>query len=485
MFKPRNVRTRLMLWHLAILALALLAYGASASAVLFFQLRNQLDHRAIEDLETIEGLLSWAADGSVFLRSDYHDHPYPASEQDRLLEVWSGDGRLLYRNELLGTRALGGSPTAIEGADSYSYRSVTLADGMPVRFVSKRHLLDGRPTIIRVGFSEEPSWQRFWEMTIGLIVGLPLALGLAGLGGYFLARKALSPMERMARRAREINAERLSARLDVENPDDELGQLAQAFNETLSRLEKSFEQLRRFTSDASHELRTPLTAIRSVGEVALSGDGSGEHYREVIGSMLEESARLTRLVDSLLTISRADSGQIQLDRAPTAALPLVRDAVALVEVLAEEKGQYVSLEGDGNACVYADPVIVRQIVINILDNAIKHSQMGGRISLRVRHDGGQMAAIEVRDNGPGIPTEHRERVFERFYRVDVGRSREAGGAGLGLALAKWGAEAHGGRLELHCPPEGGCLFRLLLPEAQAFARGDRTAMLPAYSRRAV
>src|SRR5215472_5131834 len=358
--RPRNVRTRLTLWHLAILAAALLAYGASASAVLFFQLRNQLDHHAIEDLETIEGLLSWAPDGSVFLRSDYHDHPYPASEQDRLLEVWSGDGRLLYRNELLGTRALGGSPPAIEGADSYSYRSVTLPGGLPVRFVSKRHLLDGRPTILRVGFSEEPSWQRFWEMTIGLIVGLPLALGLAGLGGYFLARKALSPMERMARRAHEINAERLSARLDVENPDDELGQLAQAFNETLSRLEKSFEQLRRFTSDASHELRTPLTAIRSVGEVGLTGDGSGEHYREVIGSMLEESARLTRLVDSLLTISRADSGQIQLDRAPTAALPLVRDAVALVEVLAEEKGQYVSLEGDGNACVYADPVIVRQ-----------------------------------------------------------------------------------------------------------------------------
>jgi signal transduction histidine kinase len=125
---------------------------------------------------------------------------------------------------------------------------------------------------------------------IGLLAGLPLALGLAGAGGYFLARRALSPMERMARRAREINAERLSARLEVENPNDELGQLADAFNETLARLERSFDQLRRFTSDASHEIRTPLTAIRSVGEVGLRKQGSSEHYREVIGSMLEESA---------------------------------------------------------------------------------------------------------------------------------------------------------------------------------------------------
>jgi signal transduction histidine kinase len=127
------------------------------------------------------------------------------------------------------------------------------------------------------------------------------------------------------------------------------------------------------------------------------------------------------------------------------------------------------VEGEETACVDADPVIVRQVVINLLDNAIKHSQMGGRIWLRVCHDGAGMAAIEVQDDGPGIPLEHREKVFDRFYRIDVGRSREAGGAGLGLALAKWGAEAHGGRLELRCPPEGGCLFRLLLPVPQASA----------------
>jgi len=461
--RPQHVRTRLTVWYVAMLAAVLVIYGGSTSAVLLLELRSQLDHLAIEDLETVEGFLSFGSNGRVFLKNDYHDHPYPTKMQERLMEVWAGDGTLLYRNELLGSRALGGPPLPTEGIESYSERSVRLADGTPVRLVSKRHSLEGHPTVIRVAFSEQPLWERFWQVMIGLIVGLPLALGMAGVGGYFLARHALSPIERMARRAHEINAEHLSARLDVENPQDELGHLANAFNETLARLERSFEQLQRFTSDASHELRTPLTAIRSVGEVGLRRQGSPEDYREVIGSMLEEAGRLTRLVESLLAIARADSGQIHL--APTAitVLPFVREVASLLEVLAEEKGQHLFLEGSETARVQADRAILRQILINLFDNAIKYSPAGGRILARVIPTGGPTVSIEVEDSGPGIPAEHRDRVFDRFYRVDEGRSRDAGGAGLGLAIAKWGAEAHAGRLELACPLDGGCIFRLSLP----------------------
>jgi len=463
-FRPRNVRARLTLWYVAVLAGVLLIYGASTSALLLYQLRSQLDRLAVEDLETVEGFLNFGPDGKVFLRNDYHDHPYPANMQERLLEVHDANGALLYRNELLGSREMGGTPQPAEGITGYSQRSIRLSDGTPVRLVSKRHMLDGKPTLIRVGFSEEPLWQSFWQVVIGLIAGLPLALGLAGMGGYLLAKHALSPIGRMARRAHEINAERLSARLEVENPEDELGDLAKAFNETLARLERSFRQLRRFTSDASHEIRTPLTAIRSVGEVGLKKQGSSEHYREVIGSMLEESGRLGRVVDCLLTIARADAGQIQLARTTTPVLPFVRDAISLLEVLAEEKAQHLSLEGDADAKMEADPMILRQVVINLLDNAIKYTPAGGDISVRVSH-ALKTIAIEVEDCGPGIAVEHRERIFDRFYRVDEGRSREAGGAGLGLAIAKWGANAHGGRLELDCPPGGGCIFRVLLPAA--------------------
>jgi heavy metal sensor kinase len=460
--KPQNVRTRLTLWYVAILAAVLLVYGGSTSALIILPLRSELDRLAIEDLETVEGFLGFGSNGKVFLQAEHHDHPYAAEMQERLMEVWSPDGRVLYRNELLGNRALGGPPEPGEGVDSYSERSIKLTDGTPVRLVSKRHALEGRPIIIRVGFSEQPFRDRFREVVIGLVAGLPLALGLAGLAGYCLAKHALSPIERMAKRAHEINAERLSARLDIDNPEDELGRLASAFNETLARLERAFEQLRRFTSDASHELRTPLTAIRSVGEIGLRNEGGTEYYREVIASMLEEAGRLTHLVESLLAISRADAGQITLARTGIVVLPLVREVTALLQVLAEEKGQQIVIEGSDTAHVQADRTVLRQILINLLDNAIKYSPLGGHISVRVLSSANNVS-IEVEDSGPGISAEHRHRVFDRFYRVDEGRSRDTGGAGLGLAFAKWGAEANGGRLELTCPTQGGCVFRLRLP----------------------
>jgi heavy metal sensor kinase len=464
---PLNVRTQLTLWYVAVLATALLIYGTSTSLFLVFQLRSQLDHRAIEDLETIKGLLSFAPDGKLLFHSNYQDQSYPTKMLDPLIEVLAQDGTLLYRNELLGNRSLGGSLQPGEISGSYAMRSIRLSDGMPVRLVSRQYILEGRPRLIRLGLSEESLWQRFWQVVAGLLAGLPFVLVFAGLGGYFLARHALGPIDRMARRVHEINAERLNARLDVENPHDELGFLASAFNETLARLERSFDQLRRFTADASHELRTPLTAIRSVGEVGLQNRGTAEDYREVIASMLEESVRLTRLVDSLLTIARADSGQIQLARTTFPLVPLVRDVTSLLEVLAEEKGQKVSVAGDETIQLQADGAILRQVLINVVDNAIKYSYSGSLISVRVSRAADDTVAIEVEDNGPGIAPEHRDKVFDRFYRIDSGRSRDSGGAGLGLAIAKWGAEAHNGRLELLCPAGAGCIFRLVLPEVSA------------------
>lgn len=461
--RPRRVRTRLTLWYVAVLAGILVVYGAVTSTLLFLQLRSELDRVAIEDLETIEGFLSFDSNGRLHLQAASHDHPYPLTMQHRLMEVIADDGTILYRNELLGRRNLGGPAFPGEGVNSYSPRSIHLADGTPVRLVSRHHVLDGHPSLIRVGFSEETLWQRFWELFGGLLAGAPLALGAAGAGGYFLARRAFSPIERMARRAREIRAEQLSTRLDIDNPDDELGVLAQAFNDTLERLERSFNQLRQFTADASHELRTPLNAIQNVGEVGLRQDRDRDYYREVIGSMLEESSRLARLVDSLLTITRADAGQLRLERTAIPILSFSREVVSLLEVLAEEKGQAISLDGDGTSQVWADHLILRQVLVNLIDNAIKYSPCGGSIAVRVARRGTQKVSIEIEDSGPGIAPEHRDKVFDRFYRIDEARSRETGGSGLGLAIAKWGAQAHDGQLELDCTANTGCIFRLILP----------------------
>jgi heavy metal sensor kinase len=328
---------------------------------------------------------------------------------------------------------------------------------------SRRHTLDGHPILIRLGYSEQPIWARFEELAVATLLAVPIVLALAGLGGYLLAKRALAPLEQMTSHAEEITSERLHERLPIGEVDDELGHLARVFNNLLGRLEQSFEQLRRFTADASHELRTPLTAIRSVGEVALQKDGTREEYRDTIGSMLEEVNRLTALVESLLTISRADAGRIQLHRTIFPAMDLAREAAGLFEVLVEEKGQRILVEGDEGVDVRGDRVFLRQALVNIIHNAVKHSPVGGAISVGVHSEAAGSVLIEVVDSGPGIAPEHSDKIFDRFYRADESRSREAGGAGLGLSIAQWSVREHGGNIQLFTTPGTGCRFKIWLP----------------------
>jgi heavy metal sensor kinase len=269
----------------------------------------------------------------------------------------------------------------------------------------------------------------------------------------------------MATQSQKISAERLSDRLPIQNPQDELGKLGLTFNDLLARLQAAFDQLRRFTADASHELRTPLTAIRSVGEVALQDQKSVPEYRDVIGSMLEEVDRLTRLVESLLALSRADAGQIQLQRTHISLLALAREAGSMVEVLAEEKGQQLDIDGDASLAVDVDRLILRQALVNLLDNAIKYSPANSQISVRVGKGADNQATVDITDHGPGIPREHQAHVFDRFYRVDKARTREWGGAGLGLSIARWAVQAHAGELTLKSEEGQGATFRISLPLA--------------------
>jgi heavy metal sensor kinase len=463
--RPRHLRTRLTLWYVSVLAaLLILAWGGTC-ALLFRQLRSQLDHFAIQEIETVEGLFFFTPSGQLRLREDYHNHPESKDVIERFLEARSPQGAVLFRNDRLGNRALGGVAFEGEGVGGYSERSARLSDGTRVRLVSRVHSLDGHPLLIRLAHSEEPLFSRLKDLLLASLVVLPLVLIVAWVAGYGLARRALSPIEQMARRAREITPEKLHARLPNDDSDDELGQLARVFNETLARLEQAFEQLRRFTSDASHELRTPLAMIRSVGEVGLQKDGSREQYRDIIGSMLEEVNRLTSLINNLLTISRADSGHIQLHRTVVPVMGLAREAAGLFEILMEEKSLQLVLEGDEHAQIAGDCLFLRQALVNILHNAVKYSPIGETISVRVRNGGANPVTVEIQDHGPGIPLEDQAKVFDRFYRVDKARWRESGGAGLGLSIAKWAVEAHDGSIGLESAPNQGCTFRISLPSA--------------------
>jgi heavy metal sensor kinase len=310
--------------------------------------------------------------------------------------------------------------------------------------------------------------QQLGEVAVVLVLGLPLVVLMAGAGGYLLARRVLAPIDRLASETRRITAERLHERLSVLNPHDEIGRLASAINETFARLESSFAGLRRFTADASHELRTPLAILRGIGEVGLSAPRDPAEYRRAMGDMLEEVDRLTTLVDTLLRLSHADAGTIRLSREVLDLGPIVSDLTASLAMLAEERDQRVLVEAPAGLAVSADRVLLREALMNIVDNAIKYGPRGSAIVVRVQRAGDE-AVVTVADEGPGIAPEYRERIFERFFRVDEGRSRTAGGSGLGLAIAKWAVEVNGGRIAVQANPAGGAVFGVVLPLSRAVA----------------
>lgn len=463
-WRPRSVRVWLTLWYAGALTVVLVLYAGGVFVFLRHSLFTELDGRLHEDFEVAEQMLERTVDGGIRWRASDH-HEEENIGDDSWLEVWSPEGKLLYRRESV---ERGGREFLFSVAPpgQREYQSISLPNDVHIRALSGPYSVDGLPLVIRVARSEARLRRELNELLLVLGLGLPVAVGIAGFGGYGLARRALAPVGQMADRARTITAERLGERLPVVSPDDELGHLAAVFNETFARLEQSFEQLRRFTADASHELRTPLTAIRSVGEVGLREHRDGNAYREIIGSMLEEADRLGRLVDSLLTLSRADTGQVKLTLEYVDLTELAHEVTNHLGVLAEEKRQSLSVEATAPVYATVDRLVLRQAVINLVDNAIKYTPEGGCVRVVVR-DQPSGPTLEVIDTGPGIAAEYRERIFDRFYRVDKARSRGLGGTGLGLSIARWAVEAHGGRIGLESEEGKGSIFQIRLPSTQA------------------
>jgi heavy metal sensor kinase len=298
------------------------------------------------------------------------------------------------------------------------------------------------------------------------LLAIPFALLLASAGGYFLARKSLAPVAAMATQARGIGAANLQARLAVANQRDELGQLALSFNQLLDRLEESFERQKRFIADASHELRTPVAILRGETEVTLSRtDRSPEEYRETLRILRDESQRLAHIVEDLFTLTRADAGECPLRQRDLYLEELAADVLRRARSLAMAKEITLHSAIAEEMPIRADEALLRRMVLNLLDNAIKYTPKGGTITLDCHRRGAEYA-MSITDTGEGIPAELQQRVFERFFRADKSRPRqegESGGAGLGLSISRWIAEAHHGRLELTRSDPTGSTFTVLLP----------------------
>ena len=318
--------------------------------------------------------------------------------------------------------------------------------------------------------SLHPQREMMQDIRNTFLLAIPIALLLAGAGGYFLARKTLAPIAEMASEARSMGAADLHRRLSIANERDELGQLARTFNELLDRLEASFEQQRRFMADASHELRTPVAILRSEAEVTLSrSERSPAEYRETLAILREESQRLTHIIEDLFTLARADAHQYPLTLRDTYLDEIAGEALGRARCLALSKSITLTSAITPDLPFHGDEALLGRMLLNLLDNAIKYSPPGSTVSLSCRRDADRYV-ISVADNGPGVPAELQSRLFERFFRADKARSRaegETGGAGLGLAIARWIAEAHHGRLVLAHSGGSGSTFTATLPVAPA------------------
>src|SRR5262245_28452653 len=294
------------------------------------------------------------------------------------------------------------------------------------------------------------------------LLSLPVMQLMAGLAGYLLARKSLAPIASMTAQAERISAENLDERLQVKNNGDELGKMARVFNDLLARIESSFEGMRQFTADASHELRTPLAIIRGEADVALSQDRGPGEYRETLVIIQDEARLLSGVVEDMLALARADAGQRRLEVEEFYLIYLIEECGNSARALALNKNLSLDFESSGDIAFRGDEELIRRMVINLLDNAIKYTPGGGSVSVKLWREDGRIK-LRVTDNGIGIPAEAAARVFERFYRVDRARSRVEGGSGLGLSIVKWIAEAHQGSVSLESAPEHGSSFTVSLP----------------------
>ena len=456
----RSIRFRLTLWYVLLLAIIL----AGFSAGIYFTLRHNLYGNLDDSLQTrandLLPLVSYNGVRPSLSQDVSANSPDP---EEQFVRVYDASAELAFDGEgQAGTGAadLKAVQRALAGKSSTRGASV---DGEPFRVLVVPIEQDGQVVgALEVGRAADDARDTLRSLLLILGVAYPVTLALASLGGIFLASRALSPIDKLTRLARRISAEDLSQRLNLRLPDDEIGRLARTFDDMIARLEDAFRRQRQFTADASHELRTPLTAVKGQVEVALTRPREPDAYRDVLQNVNEEADRLIRLVGSLLTLARADAGQIPLTLEGVDVPDLVAAAVEQVRPGAQQRDIELVLAPGAPVALRADEDLLLQLLLNLLDNATKYTPSGGRVTTGWTTDGARVE-LWVRDTGAGIAPEHVAHIFDRFYRVDQARSRAEGGAGLGLSICRWIAEAHGGTISVESVRGQGSTFTVRLP----------------------
>jgi two-component system OmpR family sensor kinase len=448
----RTVRTRLTLWYTAILALVLITFSAVSYVLLSRAIHAQNDASLTDAAHDFIAAFNPASRGS----DDYRNG-------DREIFVLAPGGRIVADSQ---TKIGAGERQRIEDFVRGGGKGLATIpggeEGDGVRIVVTPVSVAGTRYTIVVARDLDEQADRLESAAHAVFFGIPIALLVAAAGGYLLAKKSFAPVTRMSVKARQIGAETLNERIEVGNDRDELGFLAATLNDLLERLQLAFDSQRRFMADASHELRTPIAIIQGEADVALSrADRSAEDYRESIEVMQRASRKLTRIVQNLFLLARSDAGRYPISMSRFYLGEVVAGCIRAMRSLAQARGVELSCSAPEDVVIVADEELIQRLVLNLIENAMKFTTGGGRVHAEVRSDDGHYT-IRVSDTGLGIPPDDQSRIFARFFRGDRARPQN-GGAGLGLPIARWIAEVHGGELRLERSDAEGSVFVAELP----------------------
>ena len=475
----RSLSFRLVTWYAGVLTVVFVVLGALTLIFLRHYLEASiLDTQARRARQIADTLLAAIDSTGETVVARQVEDLYSPEANDRFIRISRGDGRVVYvsgdpHDHSFVPSEVPAAPGAVSLARQAALvrkqqvRTGSLLIGA-VGYPAGRTPAEAAPRyIVEVGVSTERTESTLSQVLLLLIIGLPIAVGIAVTGGFILVRRALKPVDGIARKAEEITQLNLSERLPVMRSGDELERLSISLNLMISRLEDAIQTSKRFVADASHELRTPLTVLRGELESLAQDVQLRAETRESLGSMLEEVDRLAEIVESLLALSKLDAGDASAERVKFDLGELVTTTAEQMSLLAEDKNITVTCEVAQQVMVEGDRARMKQVVVNLLDNAIKYTPNGGRVLLGISRTAHE-AILEVADNGMGIPADALPHMFKRFFRVDDSRSRNQGGAGLGLSIVKSICNAHGAAVEVTSTPGEGSRFRVRQPLAGEF-----------------
>jgi heavy metal sensor kinase len=454
--RPLPIRIKLTAWYFAILALAFAAFGGVAFIAMQRSIETSVDEglqdRADGIRELIERVLP---EGGERLKAELREHS-ELSEEGGLCQVSDLQGHWLYRSEMM--RRSDVPAPAASGKLIYDLQT----SDPPLRVLATDVQVGGSSYHVQVAAPMDDFNDALEHFKWILLLSSPILLLLASAGGYWIGRHALMPVDEITKAARTITSTNLSNRLAVPQSRDELQNLSETLNGMLERLEASFRRITQFTADASHELRTPVALMRTTAEISLRKSRPEVEYREALTQILRELEITSALIEKLMLLARADSGVEGLQFAPVDLADTLREACRQGRILAQGKGITLDEESEAPIGVRGDVHALQRLFLILLDNAVKYTPSGGSITARLATVDG-FVVTEIRDTGIGISAADLPHIFERFYRADKARSRELGGAGLGLSIAQWIANAHGGVIEVQSALGQGSVFLLRLP----------------------